>query len=462
MNADQHTDQLDRTLRDTLQAWAPDATGPAPAGLADRLVRRRRRRTALRVAGAALGLTAVAFGTVLVTDPGGGEPSPAHHVSREGKLRWQTTLPGKTTWDACAMGPGAVYCRGAGYDGIGVDTRTGKVVWQREAERKGDGGTPAGSVTGVRDGILYSYADHAPGTSNPRTDLVAVDLDSHKVLWKQKLADDSRDADSAVLFDGGVLANTPTFKSAAALDPKTGRTLWTYKWKRADCSAVAIGGVPYLTCSPDSEKAPQRSTVVRLDPRTGRPHTVATVAGMTYAIGRDGDTVLLARLAGKQDHVGEPGPVDLIRVDTGTGKVTRHRADGPRGGVIADGVMLTVRSDGTALAWSATNGKQLWASPTGLRLRKDPTGPDTYELASPAAVNLPDRVAYFLDPTGNLVGLDLDNGTVRWRGKADLPEQPLLGGVFPQLMTEGRHGLIGQTGDALFRIDPKPTPRSGS
>ncbi|MFZ3569644.1 PQQ-binding-like beta-propeller repeat protein [Streptomyces sp. BH097] len=452
-----NADQLDRTLRDVLHAWTPDTTTAAPTDLADRLVRRRRRRTTLRVTGAALGLTAVAFGTVLVTGTGGRNHASPTHVSREGTLRWQTTLPGRTTWDACATGPGAVYCRGAGYDGIGIDTRTGKVVWQRKAARPDGGGTPAGSVTGVRDGILYSYADHAPGTPNPGTDLVAIDLDSRKVLWKHKLADDSRDADSAVLFDGGILANTPTFKSAAALDPRTGRTLWTHKWKQADCTAAAIGGVPHLMCSPDSEKAPQRSTVVRLDPSTGRPHTAATLKGMTSYIGKDGDTVLLAGLAGKQKYFGEPGPITLTRVDTGTEKVTRHRADGPRGGVIADGVMLVVRKDGTALAWSAADGKQRWATPTGLRLRKDPTGPDTYELASAAAVHLTDRVAYFLDPTGNMVGLDLDDGAVRWRGKVDLPERPVQGGVAPELMTEGRHGLIGQVDGELFRIDPKPT-----
>ncbi|MFJ9088983.1 PQQ-binding-like beta-propeller repeat protein [Streptomyces sp. NPDC102384] len=456
-----NADQLDRALRDVLHAWTPD-TAAAPTDLADRLVRRRKRRTTLRVTGAALGLTAVVFGTVLVTGTGDDRPpTPTNHVSREGKLRWQTPLPGKTEWDACATGPGTVYCRNSGYDGLGVDTRTGKVVWQRKATHPGDGGTPAGSIPGIRDGILYTYADHAPGTSNPGTDVVAVDIDSRKVLWRHKLADDSRDADSAVLFDGGILANTPTFKSAAALDPRTGRTLWTHKWKQADCTAAAIGGVPYLMCSPDSEKAPQRSTVVRLDPATGRPHTVATLKGMTSYIGRDGDTVLLAGPVGKQKLFGEPGPTDLIRVDTGTGKVTKHRADGPRGGVIADGVMLTVRKDGTALAWSAADGKQLWASASGLRLRKDPSGPGMYELASAAAVNLTDRVAYFLDPTGNMVGLDLDDGAVRWRGKVKLPERPVRAGVAPELMTEGRHGLIGQVDGELFRIDPKPA-RTGS
>ena len=77
---------------------------------------------------------------------------------------------------------------------------------------------------------MYTYAEHAPLEHRAGTDLTALDIDSRRVLWKHELADDSRGRTSAVLFDGGILANTPSFKSVAALDGATGRTLWTYKW----------------------------------------------------------------------------------------------------------------------------------------------------------------------------------------------------------------------------------------
>ncbi|MFI6493287.1 PQQ-binding-like beta-propeller repeat protein [Streptomyces sp. NPDC050564] len=455
-----NADQLDRAIRDVLHRWTPDNTS-APANIADRIVRRRRRRTLVRATGAALGLTGIAFGAVLVTNTGGdnGAQPPASRVSKQSKLLWQTTLPGKS-WDACTTGPGAVYCRGVKYDGIGVDARTGKVVWQQKAKDVNGGSSPAGSLPGVRDGVLYTYADHAPGAPRAGTDLVALDIGSRRVLWKHELADDSRNRASAVLFDGGILANAPTFKSVVALDDKTGRTLWTYSWKQADCDRATIGGVPYLMCSPDSEKAPQRSTVVRLDPATGKPRTVATVKGPTAYLGSDGDAVLLGGIAGGQRFSSDPGPATLTRVDLSSGKVSQHRVDGPPMGVVADGIVLAPGRNGSAVAYSADSGKRLWSRDLGLKLRKDSRDPMMRELASAAAVDLGSRVAYYLDPSGHLVGLDLDSGAVRWRGRVHVPKSPAEGGIAPELMVYD-HGLIGQIGGELFRIKPV-LPKAGS
>ncbi|GAA2294887.1 PQQ-like beta-propeller repeat protein [Streptomyces kunmingensis] len=448
-----NADQLDNAIRDVLHDWTPDEAA-APAGLADRLVRRRRRRNRVRVAGAALGLAGITFGAVLVTGGNGdGTPPPAARTSTQSRLLWQTTLPAGS-WDACTAQAGAVYCRGPEYDGIGVDAGTGKAAWQRKAKSADDGGSPAGSMPGVRDGILYTYADHSPGTPRAGTDLVALDVDSRRTLWKHELADDSRGRTSAVLFDGGVLANTPTFKSVAALDSRTGRTLWTYTWKKADCDRAVIGGVPYLTCSPDSEKAPQKSTVVRLDPATGEARTVATVKGMTTYIGTDGDSVLLGGMAGGQEFFGDPGPATLTRVDTRTGSTTQHRVDGLPSGVVEDGRILTVDGKGNAVAYSAGTGKRLWSRDAGLTLREERGDPRMRELPSAAAVDLGSRVAYYLAPSGQLVGVDLDGGTVRWRGRVELPKSPVQGGIAPELMSF-EHGLIGQVGGTLFRIEPR-------
>ncbi|MGH4031386.1 PQQ-binding-like beta-propeller repeat protein [Actinomycetota bacterium Odt1-20B] len=461
MNTD-HPDQLDRTLRDVLQNWTPDSpdaagSSGAPAGIADRLVRRRRRRNLARVAGAALGLAGITVGAVLTTGAGGDDGAqPASRLSTHSKLLWRTTLPG-ASWDACATGSGGVYCRGPEHDAVGVNARTGKVTWQRRSADAHGGRTPAGSVPGVRDGVLYTFADHAPGAGTPGTDLVALDMARQKVLWKHKMADDSRGRSSAVLFDGGILANTPTFKSVAALDAKTGRTLWTYKWKKADCERTAIGGVPYLLCSPDSEKAPQRSTVVRLDPGTGTPRTVATVKGPTASVGTDGDTVLLAAPTGKPKSPTSPGPATLYRVDTRSGATTQHRIDSLPTGVVADGKILTPRRGDEVVAYSARDGRRLWSRHLGLTLREEQRGSGLRELPSAAAVDLSARMAYYLSPSGQLVGLDLDSGVVRWRGQVRLPERPVEAGIAPELMPYG-HGLIGQSGGELFRIKPVLAP----
>ncbi|MEV5607418.1 PQQ-binding-like beta-propeller repeat protein [Streptomyces sp. NPDC052225] len=448
-----NADQLDSTIRDVLTHWTPDNPA-APAGLADRIVRRRRRRNRARVSGAALALAGITVGAVLVTGGGdhSGQPRPAGQVSKESKLWWHTKLP-TSSLDACTLGPGAVYCRGTAYDAVSLDVRTGKVAWQRKAAHPNDGSTPSGSVPGARDGVLYTFADHAPNTPRAGTDLVALDMDSRRVLWRHELADDSRGPISAIMFDGGVLANTPTFKKVAALDDKTGRTLWTHAWKQADCDRAVIRGVPYLTCSPDSAKAPQQSSVVRLDPATGEARTVATVKGATALLGTDGDTVLLAGPAGGRKTFSRPGPVILTRVDTGSGKVTQHRADRLPWGTVADGVIVGADGKGRAVAYSAADGTRLWARDLGLKLREDHRFDDR-ELPSAAAVDLGTRVAYFMDPSGNLVGVDLDNGAVRWRGRAPVAKGPANGGVAPELMVHD-HGLVGQTGGELFRIEPK-------
>ncbi|MEU1202399.1 PQQ-binding-like beta-propeller repeat protein [Streptomyces sp. NPDC005813] len=454
-----NADQLDHAIRDVLHSWTPD-NPHAPVGIADRLVRRRRRRILARTAGAALALTGIAFGAAFATGAGDdGAQRPASRVSKQSTLLWQTTLPA-ASWDACTTGPGAVYCRGTSYDGIGVNARTGKVEWQQKAKDVNGGSAPAGSLPGVRDGILYTYADHAPGTSRAGTDLVALDIGSRQVLWKHELADDSRDRSDAVLFDSKILANSPTFKSVAALDGRTGRTLWTYSWKKADCDRTAVGGVPYLVCSPDSEKAPQQSTVVRLDPTTGKPRTVATVEGPAAFIGTDKDAVLLGARAGGQQSFSVSGPATLIRVELGSGKVSQHSVDGMPMGVVTDGIILASGRHDSAVAYSADNGKRLWSRDLGLTLRKDAGNPTMRELASAAAVDLSSRVAYYLDPTGHLVGLDLDTGAVRWRGQVQLPKSPVTAGIAPELMVHA-HGLIGQVGGQLFDIKPV-LPKAGS
>ncbi|WP_419993947.1 PQQ-binding-like beta-propeller repeat protein [Streptomyces boninensis] len=447
------TDQLDDAVRDALKSWHPDGP-PGPAGAVERIVRRRRRRNAARALGMALALTGLGVGTVLATGPGGGRTQPPAKPSTEGGVLWRTALPGNA-WDACAIGPRAVYCQGDAYDAYAVDPATGKLAWTRKAKVADGGGSPAAVLPGVRDGVLYTFADHAPGSSRAGTDLVAVDVGSHKELWRQELADEHRDRISAVLFGDKVLANTPSFKSVKALDGKTGRVLWSHRWKQADCDRAVIGDVPYLTCSPSGDKAPQRSSVVRLDPKTGAAETVATFAGKSVRVGVDGDTVLLAAAANGKD-IGKKGRFDLVRVNTGTGDVSRHKADGITMGPVADGVLVGSSGAGRAVAYDAGTGKRMWQRQLGFTLRAEDTGdPTTRELASDPVIDIGRRVAYYLGPDGKLAGLDLDSGAVRWRGTVKLPKTPVQEGIAPELMLDG-HELVGQVGGTLFRVKPVP------
>ncbi|NGN65478.1 PQQ-binding-like beta-propeller repeat protein [Streptomyces sp. A7024] len=459
------TDQLDRAVREALKDWHPE--GPSgPVGVADRVMRRRRRRNAARALGTALGLAGICVGTVFANGPGGGEARPAGPPSQKSKLAWRATLPGKA-WDACTLGSGAVYCQGPRYDAVGVDARTGKVEWTRKSKGDATGASPAAVLPGVRDGVLYTFAEHAPRTSDTGTDLVALDTGSHRELWRHEMADSHRDRIAAMLFGDKVLANSPSFRSVKALDAKSGKELWQHRWKNADCDRAVIAGVPYLPCSPAGKGAAKESSLVRLDPDTGRPQTVATVRANTAYLGTDGDAVLLAAPGGgresftKKDMSGK-GSIDLVRVDTSSGKVSRHPVKGFPGYVVADGVILA-QGNSSVSAYRAADGKRLWTRQHGLELRMEaaPAGsPKMSELVSPPVVDLEHRVAYLMSPAGQLVGLDLGSGAVRWKATVDLGEVPIQEGVAPELMFDGSH-LVGQSGDQLFRIKPV-LPGAGS
>lgn len=111
-------------------------------------------------------------------------------------------------------------------------------------------------------------------------------------------------------------------------------------------------------------------------------------------------------------------------------------------------------SNGSAVAYLADSGKRLWSRDLGLTLHKEPRNPTLHELPSAATVDLTSRMAYYLAPSGHLVGLDLDTGAVLWRGRVPLPKSPIQGGIAPELMSHG-HDLIGQVGGELFRIKPQ-------
>jgi outer membrane protein assembly factor BamB len=108
-----------------------------------------------------------------------------------------------------------------------------------------------------------------------------------------ELASDNRDDQAVLLIDGAVLANAPRDRTLTAVDPRTGKVKWRHSWgKGIWCDRVALSGVPYMLCSPETKK-PGPTEVLRLDPATGRTTKVTALSGRQQIVGVWGDRIVL-------------------------------------------------------------------------------------------------------------------------------------------------------------------------
>ncbi|NGN66665.1 PQQ-binding-like beta-propeller repeat protein [Streptomyces sp. A7024] len=441
-------DQLDRALRDTLRTW-PYEELPGAHGVADQVARTDRRLKMFRRGGAILAIAGIGVGAALATAAGGdtdGGLAPPAGVEQspplQGWSRWQMELPGGDT-GTCLTAEMSVYCSTMGYDGLRIDARSGKVVWTSKS-----GGSSSGGLGGFRDGVLYTFRDHKPGSNAPGTDLVALEAKTKKVLWKHKLASDNRDAQAAVPFNGGVLANAPRDRVLRALDPKTGRTEWTYSWgKGIWCDRTTLDGVPYLLCRPDGADLKGDTDVIRLAPADGGAQKIATVPGHTEFLGSSGDDLVFVRKDRKLVH----------RVSTQGGGTEQRSLAGVRqvAGLAGD-VLLSSRPNGEVTGHSTLTGKRLWTTDLGLKYKQSSSPWNSQRLSTPALMP-GTHTAYLLSPSGKLAGADLRTGKPQWHGSVRIPTPPKNAPTSrPQLLTSG-DVLVGRAGTQLFSERPDPS-----
>ncbi|MEV0224655.1 PQQ-binding-like beta-propeller repeat protein [Streptomyces sp. NPDC050704] len=461
-----NADQLNREdkVRDALRNWPLDAVR-APGDLAEQVVARRRRRTRLRSAAVSgLAVVGIAAGSLIAVQPGddarpqrGGVASPTADPLPADWKPWGTALPSVHINDCLPVGD-ALYCNGQGYVALKVDARTGKTLWSVK-EGKGGGDSYGGTMGGVRDGIVYTFADRYPGTSYERTDLTALDADTGKELWRHGLADDHRDTTAAIPIEGGVFANTPRFKTMKGLDARTGKELWEYKWgKGIHCERTAVAGVPYVICGREKDRWEVTLDVIRLDPRTGEAKKVASIPGATAHTGNTADSLVFAEYEGDQPLYQATGISALITVDADSGKVdTKPVRDVPAGGTSLVGDVVFVSRQARLTALDADSGEKLWSRELALKL--DPGKgefPMPERLSDPAVID-GRQVAYVLSSRGELVGVDLADGKQVWSGSVELPKLPE--GADPRVpqLIPYRDVLLGRANEHLFALRPEPT-----
>ncbi|MGW1667425.1 outer membrane protein assembly factor BamB family protein [Streptomyces sp. NPDC002324] len=454
------TEQVEQKVRETLHAVDLDGVR-APGDLVEKVVRRRARRRFTQVAGTAAAVAAITVGAVFGFGGGGStdQDRPARPAaSPEGWQPWRTDARGAVD-RGCLVDGSALYCAGYKYDAAKFDANTGERLWTLKAN--GDGSGPVSVLSrpvGVRDGVLYAFRNHTAeqgkdGNYAPGTDLTAVDTDSGKVLWSVELASDNRDDQAALLIDGAVLANTPSDRKLSALDPRTGKVKWRHSWgKGIWCDRVALSGVPYLLCSPET-KEPGLTEFLRLDPATGRTTKVTSLPDRQQIVGIWGDRIVLTTVPERSSVVfeeeGRKARTERLTVVDSSGRQTPlfHPIPGtPVARALVGDRLISVFRAGQASSYSLTTGKTLWTAPVGIKV------PDSEANWSDLAIPVvsPHRnVVYFFGPDGDLSGLDADTGERIWRGHVDAGKH----GAMPQALLHG-DVLIARSGSRMVSLLP--------
>ena len=217
---------------------------------------------------------------------------------------------------------------------------------------------------------------------------------------------------------GSGLTPASTGPAATALDPGTGRTLWT-----APGPANLLDGAAVLTGTTGVDTA--GSTTTALDPVTGK----ARWTRPGQAVGLDGGFAVLSSTDAGISTV-------LTGTDTTTGQALWSSADWARG---AQGSRSTLAATGAGHALVETTRSDLTGDTTSLRVRDLRTGqavgPEVPQPSNPTALtDTTTGVAVVYEkvpgPTSDgQYGLDMRTGKVLWRLTADQsPKTERVGG----------------------------------
>ena len=291
--------------------------------------------------GAGYSQPAVAQGKVYVTDrvlkPGAANPeNPFDRRSvpgvervlcldaKDGKVLWQDEYDAPYTV-SYASGPratpavtgGKVYTVGTEGHVRCYDAATGKVLWKGSLKLSDDAPTPIWgfSASPLVDGNkLICLADGVNAVA------VAFDKDTGKLLWKSLTSREPGYCPPVIYEHGGVrklILWHP--KALAAVDPETGKELWSHPFEAENGLTVAMprltGDLLFVSSNYEG------SRVLRLDPKDPKKATLLWKKG---GKGRDdANKTLYALMAtpfvrdGHVYGVGKDGGVSCLKLETG-------------------------------------------------------------------------------------------------------------------------------------------------
>jgi outer membrane protein assembly factor BamB len=294
-----------------------------------------------------------------------------------------------------------------------LDTRTGKRVWTtaigpRKSLDRGDG--PRGTPT-VDGDKLYAIG--------PQGDLVCLEIGKGKKLWSVGLVKDLGGSrpnwgfSESPLIDGDKLICTPGGKNGtlAALDKKTGKTLWrsevTYPAHYSSAIIAEVGGIRHyiqLTRNGVFGVSPKDGKTLWTDPLGG-----CGTAAIPTPIYHDGYVFVTSGYGDSKDGLikltAVNGKITPTEVYSGRSLVNKHG-----GVVLLDGVLYgSSEAGGPWVALDFMTGKKL--------------GWDARNLSKGSLTYADGRLYLYSEDDGTVVLLEPDAKTWKQTGRFQIPEK---------------------------------------
>lgn len=355
-------------------------------------------------------------------------------------------LPPQVANDSWAQ-PGGTPSNSPGHPALSAAP---KQIWSADA---GTGSSASGKVTAspiVYDGRVYTL------DANARVSAFAVNGGS--TLWRTSLVPDSeRKAGSmfslgssstgggyggGLAADNGRLYVATGYGTLSALDPKTGKVVWT-KNQGAPMRAAptAVGDRVFIITTDGRAMAIAGSDGSELWTAKGLPEQASLIASPSVAV--DGDVVVVpfssGELLGLKLGTGEQiWTESLTRAKGGTAMGALSDAARP---VLDRGVVFATAHGGRTVALQARNGERVWS----------------VNLSSAQGPWVTGDLVYLVDTAGQLLALNRRDGQTLWTMKLPASNTwsgpTLAGGQLWLVSNKGALvGVDGATGRVVTQI----------
>ncbi|WP_333738437.1 outer membrane protein assembly factor BamB family protein [Streptomyces sp. IBSBF 2806] len=272
---------------------------------------------------------------------------------------------------SCATGAGALYCAGDGTLPVRVDGATGRLVWRAESLSPGLPQTRYnGRIIGVRDGVLLvlEVVTNKAGNDDATT-VVALDPATGRPLWSRTLNQSASTAVEAGV--SGDLLLTSAGRRMTARELPGGAERWTATLPAGptySCDFHDVDGVPYAGCL--DAGTPSRTVYYAVDRADGSTRKVSVPDGdLEYVGAVGGDLVFVAQVRRDQRSFDDSAYDEVLLIDPDTGVVRKKKLPGsPRGqAALVGGVLCFANSRGQLVAHSPETGGRLWQTATTLQ-----------------------------------------------------------------------------------------------